>query len=105
MHPLFDRLENIRLLDAADLNTVVREELLWQCFQCVVWTVKLFLRFLEQLLGVVSDLLRRRRPARIDRRQQRTVKLLLAELAVVLAVEASIGQFAEWTVALVSASF
>ena len=37
--------------------------------------------------------------------QQRTVKLLLAELAVVLAVEASIGQFAEWTVALVSASF
>ncbi|ELY86502.1 hypothetical protein C484_18042 [Natrialba taiwanensis DSM 12281] len=41
MHPFFDRLENVGLLDAAHLNTVLRELFLWEELQSVVRTVDL----------------------------------------------------------------
>jgi hypothetical protein len=55
MHPLFDRLENVRLLNAPHLNAVRRELLLWQPFQGVVGTVDLLTVVLEQLFDLLLD--------------------------------------------------
>lgn len=55
MHSLFDRLENVGLLDATNLNAVLRELLLWESLQSVVGSVDLLAVVLEELLDFVLD--------------------------------------------------